>query len=337
MGTHSGRIVRRRMLPVDAGRRGFLIVEVFRGVFISSLVFLTVTLVPLISTMMLIMVPLPICFFFTKLGRIKGFIIFIFSLLIAGTVEYAVAVHTSVTILFTLGALGMVLSEIMKRGLTIGWTVSIAAFAGLFVMAAILIYNNILYGKLPWDQIYVYVSGVVQENIKLYGQLDLSSEQMQYIKENSGKIARILTYTFPAISLISLSVIILVNVLICRTLFKVSAPASPDFGDLSLWKASDYMIWLLIVSGASIMIPLSWIKFTALNFLILCLFIYFLQGIAIIEFFFKRKNAPFYLRFLVYFLIMIQQYLMFFVVAAGLFDLWIDFRKAPTPTKDLNP
>ncbi len=324
-------------MSVDTGRRGFLIVEVFRGVFVTSLVFLTVTLVPMLSTMMLIMVPLPICFFFTKLGRIKGSLVFVLSLLIAGTVEYAVAVHTSVTILFTLGALGIVLSETMKRDLSIGWTVSIAAFAGLFVMAAILIYNNILYGKLPWDQIYAYVSSVVQENIKLYGQLDFSSEQMQYIKENSGKIARILTYAFPSLSLISLSVIILVNVLICRTLLKVSTPGNPDFGDLSLWKASDYLIWLVIVSGASVMIPLSWIKFTALNFLLLCLFIYFLQGIAIIEFFFKRKNAPFYLRFLVYFLIMIQQYLMFFVVAAGLFDLWIDFRKTPAPTKNLNP
>lgn len=322
---------------MDAGRRGFLIAEVLRGVFISSLIFLTVTLVPFLSTMMLILVPLPICFFFTKLGRIKGFLVFVFSLLIVGAVEYAVAAQTSMTILFTLGALGMVLSEIMKRRLTMGWTISLAAFAGIFVMGAILIYNNILFGKLPWDQIYVYVSSMVQENIKLYGQLDLPSEQMQYIKENSGKIARILTYTFPSLSLISLSVIILVNILICRTLFKVAKLACPDFGDLSLWKASDYLVWVLIVSGAGLLIPLLWIKFTALNFLILCLFIYFLQGIAIIEFFFKRKKAPFYLRFLFYFLIMIQQYLMFFVVAAGLFDLWIDFRKTPAPTKDLNP
>lgn len=325
------------MLPVDAGIRGFLITEVFRGVFISSLVFLTVTLVPLLSTMMLILVPLPICFFFTKLGRIRGFIVFVFSLLIVGAVEYAVAAQTSMTILLTLGTLGMVLSEIMKRGMTIGWTVSIVACAGIFVMGAILLYNNILFGKLPWDQIHVYVSSVVQENIKLYGQLDLSSEQMQYIKENSGKITRVLTYTFPSLSLISLSAIILVNILICRTLFKVSEPASPVFGDLSLWKASDYLVWVLIISGAGLMIPLLWIKFTALNFLILCLFIYFLQGIAIIEFFFKKKKAPFYLRFLFYFLIMIQQYLMFFVVAAGLFDLWVDFRKTPAPTKDLNP
>ncbi|HAJ27599.1 MAG TPA: hypothetical protein DCG53_10220, partial [Syntrophus sp. (in: bacteria)] len=296
---------------MDAGRSRFLIAEVFRGVFISSLAFLTVTLVPFLSTMMLILIPLPICFYYTKLGRIKGFLVFVLSLLIVGAVEYAIAAQTAITILFALGALGMVLSEIMKRGLTIGWTISLAAFAGIFLIGAILIYNSILYGKLPWDQIYVYVAGMVQENIKLYGQLDLPSEQMQYIKENSGKIARILTYTFPALSLISLSVIILVNLLICRTLSRISEPASPDFGDLSLWKASDYLVWVLIVSGAGLLIPLLWIKFTALNFLILCLFIYFLQGIAIIEFFFKRKKAPFYLRFIFYFLIMIQQYLMF--------------------------
>jgi len=321
-------------LPVDTGKRGFLIAEVFRGVLISSLVFLTVTLVPLLSAMMLILVPLPVCYFLTKLGRINGSLVFVFSLLIVAAVEHSLAAQTSMTVLCTLGALGVVISEIMKRNMTIGWTVSLAAIAGIFFMGLILIYNSILFGKLPWEQIYVYVSGMVQENIKLYGQLDLPSEQMQYIKENSGKIARVLTYTFPALSLISLSVVILVNILVCRTLFTVSKLACPDYGDLSLWKAPDHQVWILIISGAGLLIPLLWIKFTALNFLILCLFIYFLQGIAIIEFFFTRKKAPFYLRFLFYFLIMIQQYLMFFVVAAGLFDLWIDFRKSPAPTKD---
>ena len=98
----------------------------------------------------------------------------------------------------------------------------------------------------------------------------------------------------------------------------------------------EHLVWLFILSGIGLLIPLAEIKFLSLNILAICLFVYFLQGLAIGEFFFHKRKAPFFLRFLFYFLIMIQQYLMLLIAAAGLFDLWLDFRKLSTPAPKVN-
>ena len=64
-----------------------------------------------------------------------------------------------------------------------------------------------------------------------------------------------------------------------------------------------------------------------LNVLIILLTVYFFQGIAIVSFYFNRKQFPKIARFLLYGLIFIQQLLLMVVIAFGFFDTWLDFRK----------
>jgi len=55
--------------------------------------------------------------------------------------------------------------------------------------------------------------------------------------------------------------------------------------------------------------------------------VYFFQGIAIISFFFEKKNFPKALRFFLYSLIALQQMALIVVIAFGFFDMWLNFRK----------
>jgi uncharacterized protein YybS (DUF2232 family) len=55
--------------------------------------------------------------------------------------------------------------------------------------------------------------------------------------------------------------------------------------------------------------------------------IYFFQGIAIVSFYFEKKRFPKILRGILYGLIALQQLVLLLVIAAGLFDVWIDFRR----------
>ena len=75
-------------------------------------------------------------------------------------------------------------------------------------------------------------------------------------------------------------------------------------------------------------------KIIGLNTLIVLLFLYLLQGLSIVQFFFRKKNIPRYLRALFYALIVLYQYLLVFISAIGLFDIWVDFRKMNRPAKD---
>jgi uncharacterized protein YybS (DUF2232 family) len=96
---------------------------------------------------------------------------------------------------------------------------------------------------------------------------------------------------------------------------------------LASWKTPDFFIWFFIISGGLNFIPNGNVKFLALNsFLIIC-FIYLLQGFAIVSFIFQSKNVPSIFRFLFYFFIAVQQFLMIPIATVGLFDIWVDFRK----------
>ena len=89
----------------------------------------------------------------------------------------------------------------------------------------------------------------------------------------------------------------------------------------------DRYVWLAIVSAASGMLPLGNFRLLALNILIILMFFYFLQGLAIVSFFFRKKRVPSFVRIIGYFLIFVQQYLLLLVVGVGLIDVWADFRK----------
>jgi uncharacterized protein YybS (DUF2232 family) len=55
--------------------------------------------------------------------------------------------------------------------------------------------------------------------------------------------------------------------------------------------------------------------------------IYFFQGIAVVSFYFKKKQFPKALRAILYGLMAMQQLLLLVVVAMGFFDMWFDFRR----------
>jgi uncharacterized protein YybS (DUF2232 family) len=119
-----------------------------------------------------------------------------------------------------------------------------------------------------------------------------------------------------------------------RLLYQGRDPEFPDFGDLACWKMPDWVVWFVIAAGAAMIVPEEAVQIAGLNVLIVVLFLYLLQGLSIVQFFFRQKNIPRYLRALFYALIVLYQYLLVFVSAIGLFDIWVDFRKMNRPASD---
>ncbi len=301
--------------------------EFFRGIIISSFVFLAVATTPILGSIGLVFIPLPILYYYSKLGRTQGLIVFIASLLVL-TISYKfLNLEVSLPFFFLLGFLGLILSEILRKNYSIEKTVLHSTIALLTLCFAFLIYYNIKTGKTPWGLIEFYISESIHSNIRLYSQLDISSEQINLIKENANQIIAAIISLFPALALISTSFIVWLNIMAGKLIFQKAGMWYPDFGDLAYWKAADWMIWFVIISGGFLLISVGMIKIVALNLLIIFLFIYMFQGLAIISFFFKKKNVPEFLRIICYFLIFGQQFLLLLVVGLGLFDIWFNFRK----------
>jgi uncharacterized protein YybS (DUF2232 family) len=103
------------------------------------------------------------------------------------------------------------------------------------------------------------------------------------------------------------------------------------FGDLARWSAPEWLIWPLLVSGFGWFIPLRPVATIALDCFVCMLGIYFCQGLAIMAFYFKRLGMPPVARGLIYFVTLAQPVLTALVGAAGVFDLWVDFRRLKPP------
>jgi uncharacterized protein YybS (DUF2232 family) len=108
------------------------------------------------------------------------------------------------------------------------------------------------------------------------------------------------------------------------------------FGDLSRWSAPEWMVWLLLASGFGLFIPVGAVRDIALNGFICVAAIYFCQGLAIIGFYFQQLTVPAIVRGIIYFVVFAQPVVAALVSIAGVFDMWIDFRRLKPPSPEAN-
>ncbi|MBW2599142.1 MAG: DUF2232 domain-containing protein [Deltaproteobacteria bacterium] len=301
--------------------------DFFLAVAIVSIVFIAVAVNSVLGALGAVLVPVPILYYYSKLGRLYGLLGFILSLTITMITLRVLGYHAGFVYLFLLGSLGLVLSEMLRINWSIEKTVVYSVGILLILSLIILLCLSLISGKAPWGIIGAHMSAIVQENIDLYSRTGISTQYVELMKENSDQITRVLTGLLPSLILVGAAFFIWLNILGGKWLFRKRGMWYPDFGDLSLWKALDKMVWLVVVAGVFILIPSEGFRILGLNMMIILLFIYMLQGLAIISFFFKRKNVPVVFRAFGYFLIFAQQFLIFIVAGLGLIDTWADFRK----------
>jgi uncharacterized protein YybS (DUF2232 family) len=110
-------------------------------------------------------------------------------------------------------------------------------------------------------------------------------------------------------------------------LFQARKIPVPEFGSLNQWRSPEPLVWVAIGCGAMLLLPVAALKIIGINGLIVLMAVYFFQGIAIVSFFFEKKRFPAALRFILYSLIGLQQFLLLLIIGLGFFDMWVDFRK----------
>jgi len=314
-------------------RGGLLRADFFAAIAISSLTFLAAALSPVLGFIAIVFAPLPILYYRAKYGSLQGLAILGAALLIAGTLTKMSGTGMNPIILLLPGFLGFGLWELLKRRLSLEKTVisAVSVLAGFGFLILLIRYLGT--GETARHLIENYIAASLQEGIRSYTQLGISAEQIALIKETAGQITRIMTLIFPGLALVGAAFTVWINVLAAKMLFQIRDLPFPDLGDLAQWKAPERLVWALIAAGGSFFLPQEWIKFTGLNILIVCFFVYLLQGLSIVSFLFKRKGIPSGIRAMLYILLVLQQYLLLPVIFVGLFDLWIDFRKYIKPTK----
>lgn len=310
--------------------RSTLIKDILTGILLYILIITIMYIIPLTGVATWLFLPLPVLFYRLKTGRNSGIVIMLASLAILMLVTRNIAMIT-----FYFGSLlmtGFILGECIENHLQIG---KIMLFTSLIVFGACLA-GVFLYSAVRGQDIQQLISGYISnyyamsgeffsELEKLYPEMNLDRQVFE--KENS-----VLLLAAPGIFINSYLMMMWLNILVMRKILVRKGITVKTIENLNRWKAPDYLVFGLIAMSVLIFFASGVLKFICVNSLIILLFVYFFQGIAVVSFFFQKKRTPFAVRFFFYLLIAILPQFLFLVIGCGLFDTWINFRKLDTAT-----
>jgi hypothetical protein len=236
--------------------------------------------------------------------------------------------------LFFLGQCGLVVLAIswaIRRGWSISQTL-VGSLVVLFGVGALLL---VVYGTVdqsPTQPLVTrYKDNVVhvsQEYIRAVEQLqEGEDEQLTALVE---ELPQLLSMVLPALMVTSHLFTNLFNYLLVRRYCqRGQPPLTLDPDDLTCWRASDYLVWVFLVSGVALLIPMNLVSTIGLNVLLVTLAIYLLQGLAIALFWGRRLPLPIGVQCLMIAMVFLIAGPLCVIVctAVGLFDLWADFRR----------
>lgn len=175
-----------------------------------------------------------------------------------------------------------------------------------------------------------YVDSEVDVARQVYEKAELSTDQKNELFLVLDSTGVFFKQAYVGLSCVGLGVVMMATlVLLSMAARRHYVIQGVMFHELRL---SEWLIWLLIVAGFSLMVDMAMVQRVALNMLTVLLPLYFLQGIAIVTFFLRKKAFSTASRVFVYMMILVINPLPLVVTAVGVFDMWFDFRKPRVKT-----
>ena len=299
--------------------------DIANGVLITSLIFAVSILIPVVGFFCSLFIPLPTLYYRIKLGRTTSVIIPILGFIIMVVVISSFSMD--VMFFAELLLVGFILGELLESRFPIDKTmlyscgvILISGVVGLFVY-------RIASGIDLISILSHYVAQNIELSLVLYQSLGMPEESLRLIQGSLDNIQYILVSIIPGLTITSTLLVIWINILLSKVALKGKFPFHPDYEKLNQWQAPDYLVWALIGCGLLMLFPAGVTRMISLNIILILMTIYFFQGMAIVSFYFEKKQIPRLFRILLYTLIALQQLALIAVIGIGLFDMWVNFRK----------
>ncbi len=229
------------------------------------------------------------------------------------------------------GVVPLVMAAALRRehtiSQTISWSVVVPFGLSLFLLGV----SSVILGQSPR----AFLADVIEQAFQVaQGQAPLAEpelagqdERLSVAKET---LSQLVLTLLPAMLVINYLFTNVVNYMVVRRYCKWGRPPlhlHPE--DIALWQSTDYLVWVFLAGGVLLLLPLGSLSSVGLNVFVLTLAIYFLQGVAIAVFWIRRLPLPLGGRWLLVLLALLLAGPLCIVActAAGLFDLWVDFRR----------
>jgi uncharacterized protein YybS (DUF2232 family) len=297
------------------------------GIVVTCLAVAVCTVVPIAGLMGSAFIPVPLVFFRAKLGRPAATVIALAAL------GCAVLLGGRLEVLFfgELLLIGFAMGELMARQWPLEKTVAAVCVAVMIAGLAGLLASSLGTGQGLLTTLSEGVRYHLELSLQLYQQMGLSEDQLHFLESSIEGIQQVLVGMMPALVIDSTLMVTWISLLAARGVCQRRGLPFPDYGALNRWKAPELMVWGVIGSGVLLLVPTLAAKMVGLNGLVVFMVIYFFQGMAVVAFFFQKKQIPRLARMVLYGLIAVQQLVMLAVIGVGFFDTWFNFRKLGKP------
>jgi uncharacterized protein YybS (DUF2232 family) len=277
-----------------------------------------------------IFTPLPAAYTGMRYGTVAAVV----AVVLTGLLVFLAASQTAALMyLLQFGLPGAVLPWLLNRGVAwdkavsaVLWAMVVVSLGGLLMFSALAGHSPITMAGNLIDAEINQTKSAMQD---MFAMADLPVDQKQEVSQALENMAVFLQKAYPGIAITVSGVMTLGLVffltLLARGRYTVPGRAFPE------WKAPEKLVWLLIAAGFTVAFVDGFAGTFALNLLVILLPVYFLQGLAVIDCFFRRKAFSPIFRAIGYLLLTLINPLPMVVTGIGVFDMWADFRKPREP------
>jgi len=230
-----------------------------------------------------------------------------------------------VAYLLQFGFGSLLLPLLLRRGWA--WDRAVAMTLVMVVGLSALVVGSYLLsqGQPLAGSIHQYVQAEIKQALDASQAAGQSEAERAELAALAQQMSALLSSIYPGLAVVVTGGMLLLTVFLLAALargrYVISGTPFP------LWKTPEPLIWLLIAGGFGSLMGAGWIKTTSWNLLAIVVPIYFLQGMAVVSYFFLIKSVSPLMRRIGYLLLLLINPLQLFVAGIGVFDLWVDFRK----------
>jgi uncharacterized protein YybS (DUF2232 family) len=305
------------------------VIGMARAALLAAALFLAGCYLPIAGAFLMIFAPLPVMDFSVRrsawLARAVAAVA-----IAAGLITLTAGWQAAAAYFVTFGIASVILTWLLERQVRFELVVLISSAAMLLAagLAALIatgspvvlvdtLRNSLSTGMAHGEQFYRTLG---MEN-------SLTTEARDHVLDITVRIS-------PALVALTAAFAVLLNLMVFWRWFNRERLGYRLFGDLARWSTPEWLIWILLATGFALFVPMLVVRTIALDIFIFVAAIYFCQGLAIMRFYFKMLAMPSVARGLIYLVTGIQPVLTALVCAAGVFDMWIDFRRLKPPSQE---
>lgn len=224
---------------------------------------------------------------------------------------------------------GVLLSSLRQRGYPAGQAIVLTVAAISLIALLFLVGQSLLSGLTLLELLQKKAGETARTLNKVFAETGVDSDTLMLPGFPQLDWETLVARIFPALFVINAAFVAWLNMVAARFLAQALNWQEPGV-PLSEWSNPEWLIFVFLMAGFMLLIPLKSLRLIGLNLLLVVGFLYFCQGIAVVAAMFHRFQVPLFVRLLGYPLLFMNP-LFFMVIILGLMDLWLDFRRLHQP------